>query len=88
MAALESFNERMVAEATLFRLVKSAGAGPLGADAMSYDLCQLDADNQANFTVCYHIQDVRDDVAVRIAEAFLAGCRWARESNPAKSTRE
>ena len=80
MAILETFNERMVAETTPFRLVKSAGAGPLGAEASSYDLCQLDADNQANFTVRYHIKDARDDVAVRIAEAFLAGSRWARES--------
>ena len=81
MAILEVFNERMAAEATPFRLIKATGAGPLGAEASSYDLCEIDADNKANFTVRYRIKDVRDDMAVRIAEAFLAGDRWGRESN-------
>jgi hypothetical protein len=76
MTPIDQFNGRMLAEQRSFRLVQVSPQGPVAAPSDSYELRRLGAEGETAQMICYAIHDVPESVAVRIADAFLAGAAW------------
>ena len=77
MTPIDQFNDRMLAEQRSFRLVQVSPEGPVAAPSDSYELRRVGSEGETEQMICYGIHDVPEALAVRIADAFLAGAAWA-----------
>jgi hypothetical protein len=75
----DHFNQRMSAEGKPFRLINMLG-GEVMPSAASFELRSIDAVDQAQYAVCHRIADTSEEIAARVALAFVAGYDWAERS--------
>ena len=75
--ASEQFNDRMAGDGLPFRLVRFVG-GQIALTGDSYHLRAYTPGEMTEHETLLDIRDVPDEVAARVAEAFVAGWRFAR----------